>query len=82
MYFANVYCGLWNLESGLAPHARIHDVYLHGSCTVEYLRKREHEAKVCLTMRDIEDGSIESAEVRMGKEDGDSLNIVPNVLRE
>ena len=33
-------------------------------------RKKEHEAKVRLTKRDIEDGNIESAEVRMGKEDG------------
>ena len=33
-------------------------------------RKKEHEAKVCLTIRDIEDRNIESAEVRMGKEDG------------
>ena len=33
-------------------------------------RKKEHEAKVRLTKRDIGDGNIESAEVRMGKEDG------------
>ena len=29
-----------------------------------------HEAKVRLTKKDIEDGNIESAEIRMGKEDG------------
>ena len=33
-------------------------------------RKKEHEAKVRLTKRDIEDGNIELAEVRMEKEDG------------
>ena len=33
-------------------------------------RKKGHKAKVRLTKRDIEDGNIESAEVRMGKEDG------------
>ena len=33
-------------------------------------RKKEHEAKVCLTKKDIEHGNIESAETRMGKEDG------------
>ena len=33
-------------------------------------RKKEHELKVPLTKRDIEVGNIESAEVRMGKEDG------------
>ena len=33
-------------------------------------RKKEHEAKIRLTKKDIEDGSIESAEIRMGKEDG------------
>ena len=33
-------------------------------------RKKEHEAKVRLTKKDIEDGNIESAEIRMGKEDG------------
>ena len=34
-------------------------------------RKNEHEAKVRLTKKDIEDGNIESAEVRMGEEDGE-----------
>ena len=34
IYFANVDCGSWNVESGLASHATIHGVYLHGSCTV------------------------------------------------
>ena len=32
-------------------------------------RKKEHEAKVRLTTKDIKDGNIESAEIRMGKED-------------
>ena len=32
--------------------------------------KKEHEAKVRFTKRDIEDENTESAEVRMGKEDG------------
>ena len=45
-------------------------------------REKEQEEKVCLTKRDIEDGNMESTKVRMGKEDRDSLNIVPNVLRE
>ena len=34
-------------------------------------RKKEQEAKVRLTNREIEDGNIESAEIRMGKEDGE-----------
>ena len=34
-------------------------------------RKKEHEAHVRLKKRDIEDGNIESAEVRIGKEDGE-----------
>ena len=34
IYFANVDCWSWNVESGLASHATIHGVYLHGSCTV------------------------------------------------
>ena len=33
-------------------------------------RKKEHEAKVCLTKKDIEDGNMESTEIRMGNEDG------------
>ena len=33
-------------------------------------KKKEHEAKVRLTKRDIEDGNIELAEVRMGKKGG------------
>ena len=33
-------------------------------------RKKEHEAKVRLTKKDIEDRNIESAEIRMGKEGG------------
>ena len=36
IYFANVDSGSWNVESGLASHATIHGVYLHGSCTVDY----------------------------------------------
>ena len=33
-------------------------------------RKKEHEAKVCLNKKDLEEGKIELAETRMGKEDG------------
>ena len=32
-------------------------------------RKKEHEAKVFLTEKDIEEGKIESVETRMSKED-------------
>ena len=35
------------------------------------VKKKEHEAKVRLTKKVIEDGNIESAELRMGKEDGE-----------
>ena len=34
------------------------------------MRKKEHEAKVCLSKKDAEEGAIDSAETRMGKEDG------------
>ena len=34
------------------------------------MRKKEHEAKVCLTKNDLEEGKIESAETRIGKKDG------------
>ena len=33
-------------------------------------RKKELEAKVRLTKKDLEEGKIDSAETRMGKEDG------------
>ena len=45
-------------------------VYIGETYRMFETRKKEHEAKVRLTKRDIEDGNIESAEVRMGKEDG------------
>ena len=34
------------------------------------MRKKEHESKVRLTKQDIKNGKLESAEQRMGKEDG------------
>ena len=33
-------------------------------------RKKNHETKLRLTKKDVENGNIESAEIRMGKEDG------------
>ena len=45
-------------------------VYIGETYRMFETRKKEHEAKVRLTKRDIEDGNIESAEVRIGKEDG------------
>ena len=45
-------------------------VYIGETYRMLETRKREYEAKVRLTKRDIEDGNIESAEIRMVKEDG------------
>ena len=45
-------------------------VYVREICRLLETRKKEHEAKVRWTKRNIEDGEIESVEVRMGKEDG------------
>ena len=33
-------------------------------------KKKEHRQKLVLTKKDIEDGNIKSAVIRMGKEDG------------
>ena len=57
-------------------------VYVGETYRMFETRKKYHEAKVCLTKRNIEDGNIESTKVRMGKEDGGLANIVPNDLRE
>ena len=46
------------------------NVYVGETYRMFETRKKEHEAKVRLTKKDIEDGNIESAEIRMGKEDG------------
>ena len=34
-------------------------------------RKKNHETKLRLTKKDVENGNIESAEIRMGKEYGE-----------
>ena len=44
--------------------------YIGETCRMFEIKKKEHEAKVRLTKRDIEVGNIESAEIRMGKEGG------------
>ena len=46
------------------------NIYVGETYRMFETRKKEHEAKVRLTKKDIEDGNIESAEIRMGKEDG------------
>ena len=45
-------------------------VYVEETYRLCVTRKKEHEAKVRLTRRDIEDENIESAEIIIGKEDG------------
>ena len=41
------------------------------TCQMFATRKKEHIAKVRLTMKDLEDGNIESVGARIGKEDGE-----------
>lgn len=46
------------------------NIYIGETYRMFETRKKEHEAKVRLTKKDLEEGKIESAENRMGKEDG------------
>ena len=46
------------------------NIYIGETYRMFETRKKEHEAKVRLTKKDLEEGNIESAENRMGKEDG------------
>ena len=46
------------------------NVYIGETYRMFETRKKEHQAKVRLTKKDLEEGKIESAENRMGKEDG------------
>ena len=45
-------------------------IYIGETYRMFEMRKKEHEAKVCLTKNDLEEGKIESAETRIGKKDG------------
>ena len=45
-------------------------------------RKKEHETKVRVPKRDIEDGIIESGEYEWERKMGDIVNIVTSVPRE
>ena len=64
-------------------YANVKSVYVGEKYRMFERRKREHETKVRLTKWDIENGNMESAEVRMGKEDGGlAKHIVPNVPME
>ena len=45
------------------------DIYVGRTYWMFESMKKEHEAKICLTKMAVEDGIIESAEVRMGKAD-------------
>ena len=64
-------------------YANVKSVYVGEKYRMFETRKREHETKVRLAKWDIEDGNMESTEVRMGKEDGGlAKHIVPNVPME
>lgn len=52
------------------PCKRRQAVYVGETCRLFRIRKMEHETKVRLTNEDIKNGTLESAEERMGKEDG------------
>ena len=46
------------------------NIYIGETYRMFETRKKEHQAKVRLTKKDLEEGNFDSAESRMGKEDG------------
>ena len=52
------------------PYKCKNDIYIEETYRIFETRKKEHEAKVRLPKKDLKEGNIESAETRMGKEDG------------